>query len=290
MRTITGHPTTDGIQRRLARRFRAMARELHTDLWSDPLCTIQDRLRSALERIADLLRAGRLEPAAAVRLGPGDPASEPVPRTLRLGVYPVNGNPLHWGHVLCGLEAVAQHELDRVAYVVQGVDRRKLEMSAATELDRHLMARMVLRPFSPLLAYSGIGLGNERVGEENLFELLRLNPRQPIEATYIVGGDHYRVADPAGNPDTLVRLEARIADPANAFDAARHAVQVLFVERGERGPVVPTRLPVSFVPEVLEVSSTQVRQGHVAYTPYEAFQYVRARPAYARSIGLPLAG
>ncbi len=88
--------------------------------------------------------------------------------------------------------------------MVQGVDRRKLEMSAATQADRHAMARMVLQPFDPLLAYSGIGLGDERVGEDNLFALPQLNPRQPIEATYIVGGDHYPVADPAGNPDTLL--------------------------------------------------------------------------------------
>lgn len=137
----------------------------------------------------------------------------------------------------------------------------------------------------PLGTYSDLGWGNGLPGEVNLFRLLRLNPRTKIGAHYIVGADHYRLTDSAGRPDTLPRLEQNMVDPALGYDPAWHELSVAFAERGQRGPRVPTKLPVQFLPETIDSSSTRVRGGDVALTPDRVCQYLEDHPGYAKAIG-----
>ena len=239
----------------------------------------------ALDRIAARLDAGDLHPAPPLRLSHRPRPERPVRREVRLGVYPVNGNPLHWGHLLTCLEAIADHRLDLVALVVQGDDPRKA-LSTATERHRHAMAREVLQVFAPLVAYSDVGRGSVLVGEDHLFRLLSLNSHQRIAAHYLVGSDHYRHVDAAGNPDTLTRLERNVAARAHGFDPERHTLRVVFLDRAGGSEPLPTPLDVVFVKSALPVSSTAVRAGELVYTPYEALRYMHRNDEYTERIGV----
>ena len=277
------HPITRAILGRIHAQITASAAALGSGAGDPPYARIRGVAERTLGRIAPLLASGEVRPDAPVRLSAGQPAPTPVDRAVRLGVYPVQGNPLHWGHLLCALAAVGDLRLDRVAFVVQGIDARKRWASARTQRDRHTLASRVLDLLDPLAAYSAIGRGNRELGEDNVFRLLRLNAGQRLVAYYLVGGDHYRRADVDGEPDTLARLERNAADPRLAFDAERHELRVAFLARGRRGPRVPTTLPVTFVPEVLEASSSTVRQGGLSLAPYETLRYLSDHPAYAAS-------
>lgn len=280
------HPLTKAIRIRIDVQLIRMARRVGSSLMEPPFVRIRERATRSLGRIADHLHAGALDPRTPLRLCAAEETPLATERTARLGVYPVTGNPLHWGHVLCALEAIAELRLDTVALVVQGIDRRKRAATEETQGHRHEMARRVVRLLEPLVRYSDVGWRNERVGEDNLFQLLRWNGHQPLVAHYLVGADHYRLSDPSGNPDTLPRLERNMADPRCGFDGTRHDVRAVFVARGERGPEVPTTLEVMFLDETLDSSSTAVRDGDIALTPYAAYRYIEAHRAYARTLGI----
>lgn len=247
-------------------------------------------LNAASRHLGEIARhvvEGRIDPSLQIRVRTGDPELPAPARRVRLGVFPVNGNPPHWGHILCALSAMAELELDRVVFLVQGFDPRK-PASAATEPARHEMARMVAGLLAPLAEYSDVGMGNDRVGEENLFSLLRLNPGVQIDAYYLVGSDHYRVCDALGRPDTLPRIEHYMADPERGFDASMHSVRVAFIERSgsRRLREVATSLEVLFLAEALDSSSTRVRDGDLALTPDVVVTYLTSHPDYARGIHL----
>ena len=278
-------PTTWAIRQRIARDLGRMARWLGVPDDHAPLREVLRVAEASLDRIAHHLAAGRIEPRPPLRLSAYDPMRARRASVVRLGVFPVNGNPIHWGHLLSCLRAVADHRLDVVAFVIQGTDPRKA-LSAVTEHHRHAMAQRVLRSLAPLVMYSDIGRGNARVGEDNIFRLLQLNRHQRIHAHYVVGSDHYRRVDAAGNPDTLPRLEGNLAARAHGFDARVHRLGVLFLERAPRPEPVATELDVAFVDTTLEMSSTDVRRGQIAFTPYEALSYMRRHAEYSQQIGL----
>jgi len=279
------HPLTRAIYRRIDQQLIQMADELGRPSRSRPFGEILGLARRFLAQIASHLSHGRIVPRAPLRVSRRQPVPVPSQRVVRVGVYPVNGNPLHWGHLLCALGAIAELQLDQVVFLVQGIDSRKLEASRATQVDRHRMARQVLAHLHPLVSYSNVGLGNSRIGEENLFHLLRMNATQPMIAFYMVGTDHYRLVDRHGNPDTLPRLQANMVDPSFVHDPQLHEVRALFMKRGEPGPAVPTSIGVEFLPEVLGTSSTAVRQGELSYAPFEVVRYIRAHRVYASTFG-----
>ena len=140
--------------------------------------------------ISELATTARIRPFSQIVLAEGAP---PVPieeQLLRIGVYPLAANPLHWGHILVGLTAIASLSLDKVIYLIAGKDSRK--PSLLPEQTRHHLGRSVIETFHPLFAYSPLALGTELDGETNLGRLLKLNAHQPMEAFYIAGADHYR--------------------------------------------------------------------------------------------------
>ncbi len=251
---------------RVEEQLRRSAWVLGLDLRASPLADVRSRAGHLLGQIA-----------ARPPAGAGAP--------LRLGVYPVAGNPLHWGHLLGALQAITSLRLDRVAFVIQGLDERKRALSEATHDHRHAMAPRVLSVLAPLAEYCDVGRGRATVGEDNLFALLRRHRGRRVEATYLAGADHYRAADPQGRPDTLARLERNLADPAVGHDRAHHSIRVAFVERGPRGPEVPTALPVTFLPGAFDASSTAARAGDLSRVPYEVIRYIASSADYRRFIG-----
>lgn len=284
------HPTTAIVVMRIVRELSRMARQLGRPYVSSPFSEVLQRAWSFLGTIAEHLHRRSIVPRPPVRVRRSAVPPPATSRPVRLGVFPVNGNPLHWGHLLCALEAMAELRLDQVVFLVQGIDRRKPLAGEATQRDRHRLARQVVGLLEPLAVYSDIGFGNAAVGEDNLFRLLQLNPATSILAHYVVGADHYRRVDEAGCPDTLPRLEQNMDDPAYRFDRRRHEVRVVFVERGHREAEVPTKLVVRFLPETLGSSSTAVREGNVALTPHLVVRYLGRHPDYAASIGFSSAG
>jgi nicotinic acid mononucleotide adenylyltransferase len=187
----------------------------------------------------------------------------------------VAGDPLHWAHLLIGLQAIAQLKLDKVIFVMAGDDARKPNMTKAAI--RHPLGRAVLDTFKPFFAFSDIAVGTDYDGETNIFRLLALNPDQEMEAFYLVGDDHYKLKNASGGDDTIPKLEKNRLKPELGFDAKKHEVSVAFIEREGHTEAVPTDLDVQFLPQIeFEASSTAVRkQGRYALMPYSAYDYVK---------------
>jgi len=235
---------------------------------------VADKGRELLETIDGLMAKGEIDPRARLRASPEDPILPVSERELRVGIYPVAADPFQWGHLLIGLRAMAALRLDKVIFVLAGDDPRKPNM---TKVDfRHPMGKAVLDRFAPFFDYSAIAVGTEYDGETNVFRILGLNPEQKMQAYYIVGGDHYRLKDKKGGPDTLPKLEANQKDPALNHDPAMHQVKAVFIQREGAEEHVPTTIDTYFLPEVpFEASSTLVREGNHALMPYAAYAYVQ---------------
>ena len=204
--------------------------------WVDPLAVqrLRDMVYSVLTTVATLASQGKVHPMPRLRLGPEDPPGARIKRRLRLGVFPISANPLHWMHLGAGLLAIAKLHLDSVVYIIAGDDPRKPGLLRADV--RHPIAQEMLRPFAPFFRYSPIALGSDLPGEENLFRLLSLNPDQPIDAHYLAGSDHYqRLCPTSGAPDTIQRLEDGVRNRIYGYRPGVHSVSAAFLDRGIPG-------------------------------------------------------
>ena len=83
------------------------------------IAEIQALSRGFLHRIARLVSSSQINPWTRVRLSPADPPLQPSPRSVRLGVFPMPANPLHWGHLLSALAVMADMGLDKVVFVIE---------------------------------------------------------------------------------------------------------------------------------------------------------------------------
>ena len=246
---------------------------------NDPLFpTIARKAQGFLKAIDGHIKSGAIDPRVSIRTSEADGAKPLVDRQLRVGVYPVAGDPLHWGHLLIGLQAIAELKLDKVVFVMAGDDARKPDMTKAAI--RHPLGRAVLDTFGPFFDYSAIAVGTEYDGETNIFRVLKLNPDQRINAYYMVGDDHYKLKNASGGDDTIPKLEKNRLKPELGYDAKVHAMSVAFMERETKAATrtsIPSSLEVQFLPEVeFDASSTAVRKhGRYALMPYSAYDYVR---------------
>ncbi|MDE1976518.1 MAG: CDP-alcohol phosphatidyltransferase family protein [Elusimicrobia bacterium] len=239
------------------------------------LSQVRDEGDDLLSHIARDMAAGKIDPRGSLRAAADAPQAEANERELRVGIYPVAADPFQWGHLLIGLRAIAAFGLDKVVYVLAGDDPRKPSMTPSDF--RHPMGRAVLDAFAPFFEYSPIALGTNHDGETNLFRILALNAGRRVKAFYLVGGDHYRLTDKKGNPDTLPKLEKNAADPALGFDPAHHSVEAIFIARDGGEEHVPTKMQVHFLPPIpFEASSTLVRTGNHALMPYAASDFVQS--------------
>jgi len=233
---------------------------------NDPAC--RDRLNSTaaclderLTAISDLANSDHIRPLRRIAV---EKYGAPVPveeRPLRIGVYPLAANPLHWGHVLVGLTAMGIMGLDKIIFLIAGVDSRKPSMLSAVA--RHRLGRSAIEIFHPLFAYSSLALRTSLDGETNFERLLGLNSRQRIDAFYIAGADHYRRTTARGDPDTIQKLES-IVEKQNKTTRGLHTISAVFLDRegiAEEQGKVATFLKVHVLPPVpLSFSSTSARQ------------------------------
>jgi nicotinic acid mononucleotide adenylyltransferase len=204
-------------------------------------------------------------------------------KALRIGVYPISANPIHWGHLLVALSAIAQYSLDKVVFIIAGDDPRKSHLAPCQW--RHYLSDRILERFHPLLAYSNIARNYQFDGETNIFRFLTLNPFQKIDAFYIVGTDHYYRLDPKRkDKDTVQKLEENIKQKIHGFNDLMHSVSIIFARR-KGGSEIPveTGLNAGFIPALsFEASSTMVREAinnvsksrALALLPYTVYESI----------------
>jgi nicotinic acid mononucleotide adenylyltransferase len=248
-------------------RYSAGLELFSTEQWAadltfrDRLSSIGARLDQLLTTISELARLDQIRPFRQIALAEGDKPTPIEDRTVRIGFYPLAANPLHWGHILVGLTAIASISLDKVVFVIAGADSRKPSMLSADA--RHRLGRSVIEKFHPLFAYSPLALGKDLDGETNFGRLLSLNPGQRMEAFYVAGADHCRRTTAQGQPDTIRKLE-RVVEEERRAGRTLHTVSAVFVDRaGEEGrqKEVTTSLKMHFLPPIpFSFSSTATRQ------------------------------
>ena len=286
--TSASHPLTRSIKERINKQIESMAEELEMSVDDHPFRDILLISEKLLSRIAKNLILKITNPVIAIRTFPVDAHKDIHNREIKIGIYPVAADPFHWAHLLAGLYAIAIAKLDKVIYIIAGLDARKPRLGK-TQHHRHIMAKEVLAIFEPLFDYSPVALDTTAEGEENIFKILGFNPKHLIEAHYIVGADHYHRYNPKGDPDTIQKLEDNRARELHGFNKAFHRISPLFIERGKRGHIIETSLAVKFIPELsFECSSTMIRnafQGssakrNLAIVPYIAYQYSRKNKLY----------
>ncbi len=277
-----GEPLTDAIADNIDGELSGMKETLGR--YADPEQFLQVRIwaRSKLQRIGELLASGLILPSDAEQ--PGGLGGRP----LRLGVFPIAANPLHWAHLLSGLAAMERFCLDKVVFVIAGSDPRKPDL--ASEVLRHLVSRKVLRLFRPLFEYSPIALGSSLPGEVNVFRLMASLGGRPLHAFYLAGSDHcYRLTPQTGHPDTIQRLEGGVRAASHGFDPRFRRLSVVFLDRGSGGEQVESFLDVRWIEQLpLNTSSTRIRGAlsgreplcELAALPFTAYCALCTQAAY----------
>jgi nicotinic acid mononucleotide adenylyltransferase len=277
-----------GLRERVFGELSLMAKQLGMGIGDEPFVSIYRTAAEHLFAIENLCCDGDIDPRALICASHDDEPCLPYPRRLRVGVYPIAANPLHWGHLLIGLRAMAQLQLDKVVYVISGRDPRKPKIVPADF--RHIMARDSLKLFGPLFACSSLARYNGYDGETNLFRILTLNPKQAMDVFYIAGGDHCRRFYPGTEyPDTLAKLEMHRASRTFSYNPSVHSVHATFIERYGHAAQEDTCLNVHVLAALpFAASSTMIRaaldktgpRSDLALLPYSTYVDIRALNLY----------
>jgi hypothetical protein len=289
---IPAERITTAIARYSFRDLRDMAALIGNADSLNLITSLKEELITALRAIGCLILDGKIIPQCGLRLSEYAPIISPYAKPLRVGIFAISADPLHWMHLLTGLKAMAHFGLDKIIYVISGNDPRKPNLLRADI--RHRIAQDTLRLFAPLFAYSPIAMNSVSDGEVNIFRLLQLNQLQRIEAFYIAGMDHYNRSDPATDkPDTIDKLESGIKARVFDYDLAMHPISALFIGRGGRTlPPINTFLDIEFISGTqYETSSTAIRKAlagrapleNLAALPYSAFREIMANGLYESS-------
>jgi nicotinic acid mononucleotide adenylyltransferase len=284
------NPITEVIKGRILKELSDMAEEIDIRLSASPFKEIWADAEFYLDLITSQLNNREVIPVSITKPHEESEKAESE-RTLRVGFYPVSADPLHWGHLLIGLSAMARFKLDKVVYAIAGHDPRKPEMTPPTA--RHPMGQSILNMFTPLFEYSPVALEDELDGESSLFKMLALHGGRRIKAFYIAGSDHCRRVDPVtGSADTIQKLEEHVRSKMYGFDGRRQRISLIFVKRDPAECSINTRLNVSYIPSLpFNASSTVIRwalagresRDKLALLPYTAYLYIRALGLYVPS-------
>jgi nicotinic acid mononucleotide adenylyltransferase len=281
---------TKGIVQRVMDQLKKMAHRLEDSPSRACLTCIAGYAEEHLASVAELMRTGQIDPYRRMRLAECDGPAPIYGRPLRVGIFPITADPVHWGHILCALSAMTFMKLDKVVFVIAGTDPRKPWLSARK---CGISWAGLSSIFSyPLFAYSPIALGTGLDGETNCFRLLALNPDQQITAFYIAGTDHCRWVNSEDEPDTLEKIEKKLRTMRKE-NRRNHTVSLLFLERGDAiggRNSLNSFLDIHVLPSLpLSCSSTAIRKtlsdGRLcevlAALPFAAYQSIQQLGLYA---------
>ncbi len=251
------------------------------DVWpseakDDLLLRIVQEWDAFLDLMQNHLEQSAIYPFAQIAVSEAEFPKSFYSKALRIGFYPISANPLHWGHLLVGVSAIARPKLDKIIFIIAGEDPKK--DPAPTE-SRHAQSQSILKKFFPFFEYSNIAKNTALDGETNIFKILSLNPFQKIDASYIAGRDHYHRIQPELNkPDTIQKLEENIAKRIYGYNDMAHSISVLFVERqGGSAVPIPTSLKIEILPPVQpHISSTLIRHALISKNNKAALAFLPA--------------
>ena len=181
-----------------------------TDIeFTKELKDIKDAYTKNLSAIKELIDLGKINPKAKIRMA-GEEFYMPEKnsgtkleledglgskeRPMKIGIFAMASNPIHHAHIMTALDAIREHELDKMIIIVHGVDVRKLDDLEEFET-RYQMTVDALAPFGDLFAVSRIGEDSTLDGEHNIHRLASLNEDVNMEMLYLVGSDHYKRTD-----------------------------------------------------------------------------------------------
>ncbi len=242
---------------------------------------IRTEASELLRLVESAVHEGTIIPGVPIRLSAAEPPAPVTRSAIRVGVYPVVADPLHWGHVLDGLAAAANLALDAVVYVV--LDQASDGPTVFSRELRHEMARRLLDMFAPLLRYSSVAAGTRHDGPEALFDLLDLNPRQMIEVCYLAAMDpRSPLRAQAAFRRTVQALQLGMADSRHLYSGQRTPLTAGFLGELLEPPPASAPpavfLPTSFLSlsamEVVAAMSGSGRPGCFARLPYTIYRHV----------------
>ncbi|MBM3244425.1 MAG: GNAT family N-acetyltransferase, partial [Candidatus Omnitrophica bacterium] len=292
--TYASHPVTARIMAGVRAQFEEMANLLNSGLdhpeFTSRLVLTEKFLTKIAQRLLSANEQEKIKPEVSIRVSEAEAELTSTNTVLRVGIYPVAANPLHWDHINCALVAIAELGLDKVIFDVQsGKDTRKPILNA-TECYRYELAKEEIALFAPLFSFSE---NISDCGETDIFRILKLNPKQKIDAYYIVGGDHYfrwvQLKDPnnqllpdnqqpqdnmfRGTPeyeawtkehgkepslDTIQKLEDN--PDKLGMDKLMHSISAIFILRGKNKHVTGHALKHIYeLPEAGGASATAIR-------------------------------
>jgi len=277
-------PVTRSIEVAVLPELACMSRLLGRAPANRCLTDIHRRLREHLDRVEELIVEGAIQPWRRVRLCREDVEPPMEERPIRLGIYPVSANPLHWGHLLAGLSAIVTLGLDKVVYAVAEDNRCADVMPEELRL---CATRELLTSFEPLFCYYPISRETEYDGGSSLFSILELNSGQKIDAFYLAEADGSLRDHPVmGVSDTIRKLENGIIRRiySGEHGEGTHSLSIVFLDGQERNRVGDSFLPQRHIPSPLPtVSSNRIRdvlRGEhnpdvLAALPFTVFQYAQ---------------
>jgi hypothetical protein len=152
---------------------------------------ISDAISELLAKIDKRVTSKTIHPWMSLNTlkSPVCPACEGGSSRARVGVFPLAANPVHWGHVVVSLFAIAELSLDNLVLLAAGaIDYKPLrDCDRIGESCRHEMLLRAVNVFEPLFRYTDVACGTENVGEVAVHDLRALNRDRPLDFVLVWG-------------------------------------------------------------------------------------------------------
>ncbi|MBU1869487.1 MAG: HAD-IIIC family phosphatase, partial [Candidatus Omnitrophica bacterium] len=277
------------------------------------------RLYHALERTFNSIivkaHSGRIDPFVDINLMKfssqiQDPLLHKTDRHVKVGFFPIAGNPLNWGHILPPLMCLNTLNMDTIVLRVQGEIgyKKLLACERVSVQDRHFMVREAIKGMFPLVRYTDLCSeeNNHDEGAESMHHFLEMNPDRRIHLFYLIGAENEQ------RMWTYMRQQYEFFQRFNFGANPSHKITFSVIQRGEYGANVTLEelqdisrkcqvesgskelLDVALVkdPDIdLRVSSTYYRNTQDgAYVPNNVHEFAKLRGYYGHPPIDPMTG
>jgi len=242
---------------------------------------IQARARTLLHDVARGIATQQINPWSRIRLSPEEPPLSPSASSVRVGVFPLSANPIHWGHLLSALSAMTAARLDKIVFVISSDSSPAAEVYPE-ELRRGAAAEAIAL-FQPLFTLVPASAGKTLNGPASLFRLLGLNGQQMVEAFYLAAWDSGSSAaaimdavwsrasvGPASHADRLHPVSVVMMGPEGPYPAGQ----------SDRVLSVPQALPWISTANVRSALRSALHRDELAALPACAFRHLRMLTAF----------